>query len=292
MMNFIDISSHQKGIDLAVLFQKNPALDGVIVKATEGTSYTNPEAKGWLDWLMDNGKPFGTYHYLGNVDAVAEAQYYVRALKDYPGGTLAIDYEDAALRWGPKYAKACLDEVYRLTGVRPFIYCSQSVVRFQDFKAIAEAGYPFWMAQYAGYNIVNGFLDKPWQQGSVGPFQGYAMQQYTSCGRLIGWGKNLDFDQFRGDTAEWAALAGTKDIYVPSKPAELKGPDPCVVSDILHGKYGIGADRAEKLKASGYDPAKVQAKVDELYGIAASCKKYVRGNEDYLNSIDYIIRAL
>lgn len=52
-MNFIDISSWQSGIDLATLFTSNP-LDGVIIKCTEATGYTNPQFTEWADWLTDN----------------------------------------------------------------------------------------------------------------------------------------------------------------------------------------------------------------------------------------------
>jgi lysozyme len=88
-MNFIDIASHQKGINLDYLFKNNP-LDGVIVKATGGTSYLNPEYKGWAEWLHNNKKPMGFYHYcrelIGNPGTPeAEAQYFYKMVKPYVG---------------------------------------------------------------------------------------------------------------------------------------------------------------------------------------------------------------
>ena len=145
-MNFIDISSWQAGIDLPALFSGGNQLDGVIVKLTEGTGYVNPDANGWLNWMIARGKPFGTYHYLDGSGAIAEARHYADAVKAYPGGVMAIDYEDAVLAQGTDYLKACLDEVTRLTGVMPLVYCSQSVTQTQDFREIAAAGYQLWMA--------------------------------------------------------------------------------------------------------------------------------------------------
>ena len=289
-MNFIDIASWQKGINLPALFRDNPSLDGVIVKLTQGTDYTNPEAKGWLDWLKSHDKPFGTYHYLDGSGAKREAQHYAEAVKAYPGGVLALDYEGTVLAIGTSYLKAALDEVTRLTGVKPLVYCSLSVVSSQDFKAIAETGYRLWVAQYADMQEVKGFLTTPWQRGSVEPFSGYAMHQYTSCGCLSGWGGHLDFDQFRDTAEDWLSLTG----FGPEPDIDVlpKGPDPVVVSEVLAGRYGSGAERAAKLNAAGYAPEEVQAKVNELYGVAQSCKKYVSGNEQYINSICKITKLL
>lgn len=287
-MNLIDIASWQAGIDLERLFHENPTLDGVIVKATEGVGYVNPYCDGWVQTLKSLGKPWGFYHFLVGADPVAEADYFYKNTKPYFGaGVPCADYEAKALQAGTGYLKRFLDRVKELSGVRPLVYCSQSVLQLQDFSAIAEAGYQLWVAQYADMEPVNGFLEKPWQKGSVKPFNRYVMQQYTSNGRLKGWDKGLDFDLFSGSFAEWLELA-RGEANAPT----THGVDPVVVSEVLAGKYGIGAERVQRLRDAGYDPEDVQAKVNELYGIAQSCAKYTRGNEEYLNSIVKIIRLL
>ena len=289
-MNFIDISSHQQGISLPGLFDANPALDGVIVKVSQGTGYVNPFAKEWLDWLTANGKPVGTYHYLDMMGAEAEARHYVESVRPWLGrAVLAIDYEESTLAKGTAYLKACLDEVYRLTGIRPLVYCSRSVTQAQNFNDIARTGYRLWMAQYADMATVNGFVDNPWHSGSVAPFNGYVMQQYTSCGRLNGWDKNLDFDKFFGNLDDWQALYDGEQP-APEPPAELKPADPTVVADVLAGRYGIGNERYKALTAAGYDPDSVQKKINELYVVAAKVKPIVADNMDYLNSIIKIVR--
>lgn len=295
-MNLIDIASYQGGMNLNTMFQKNPALGGVIVKISEGTYYTNPDAKAWLDWLVANGKPAGTYHYLAKNGAEAEARFYVDHVKPWLGKVaLAIDYEEGTLAMGTGYLKACLDEVYRLTGVKPMVYCSQNqTLEAQDFSAIAAAGYPLWVAQYADHNPVRAFIENPWHTGTSAPFPKYTVRQYTDSGYLVGWDKNLDFDLFYGSAADWAALC-TASAPAPTpkpEPSGKAGPDETVISDVLHGKYGNGAERTAKLNAAGYDAEAVQQKVNELYGIALSCKKKLAGNEAYLNSICYIVRAL
>ena len=84
-MNIIDIASYQGGMVLKIMFDRNPSLDGVIVKLTQGTSFVTPQAKDWLDWLVSNNKPFGLYHYLDLYGAEAEAQHFAAKAKPYIG---------------------------------------------------------------------------------------------------------------------------------------------------------------------------------------------------------------
>ena len=287
-MNFIDISSWQSGISLPDLYDKNP-LDGVIVKATEGTSYVNPYFKGWADWLVNNGKPLGLYHFLAGGSAANEAAHFVNTIRPYIGkAVLFADYESDALKRGTVYLKNFLDAVLELTGVRPVVYCSLSVVQSQNFNAIASAWYKLWIAQYSSMDVVNGFQTNPWQQGSVAPFNGYIMHQYTGNGRLQGYSGALDLDLFNGSYSAWVELTGQSD----EPPEELKGADPVVVADVLAGKYGCGQDRVNALKADGYDPKKVQDMVNTLYGVALKCRKDLLPYEEYMDSIVKIVRLL
>lgn len=288
-MNIIDISSWQHGIDLPTLFAQNP-LDGVVVKATQGLSYVNPDFAPWVKWLNDNGKPFGFYHYLDGGNAEAEAEHFYRTVRPYIGkGIPVADYEGEALASGTAWLRRFLTRFRELSGVKPMVYCSLSVIHEQDFSALTS--HPLWIAQYADMATVNGFLDKPWQSGSVSPFTHYAMHQYTSCGRLKGYNGNLDFDQFNGSYSAWLELARGEADTTPA-PAKLKPANPVVVAEILAGGYGTGTERAARLKAAGYDPESVQNKVNELYAVALSCKKYVAGNEAYFSSIEKILKVL
>lgn len=291
MMNLIDIASWQRGIDLQSIFANNP-LHGVIVKSTQGTTYINPDYAAWAKWLDEHDKPFGVYHYCDGDDPEREASFFYKAVRPYIGKALPIaDYEGEALSKGTAWLKRFLDKFYELSGVRAMIYCSLSVIHEQNFTALTN--HPLWIAQYADMVTVNGFLDHPWQSGSVSPFDSYAMHQYTSCGRLKGYDGNLDFDQFTGSYASWMELCRGNSSESPKPSGSgLKQADVVVVSEVLAGKYGTGEERVARLKADGYDPESVQRKVNELYAIGLSCKKYIRGNEDYINSIMKIVRLL
>lgn len=289
-MNLIDIASYQQGMDLPTMFRQNPSLDGVISKVSQGTGYVNPFAKAWLDWLISNGKPAGTYHYLDTMGAVAEARHYVESVKPWIGKVvLAIDYEEGTLRMGTAYLKQCLDEVYRLTGVKPLVYCSQiQTLEAQDFSAIAGAGYRLWVAQYADNNPVRGFIANPWHTGTSKPFPSYTMRQYTSNGYLNGWNDNIDFDLFYGDASDWDKLTGNgADPEPTTKPV-----DPSIVLAVLKNEYGIGQERINKLRDAGYDPDDVQRKINALYATGAKVKHDIGADMSYLNAILWIVRSL
>ena len=283
-MNFIDISSWQKGIDLAAVSAQNP-LDGVIIKATEGTYYTCPEMKGWADYVLKIGKPLGLYHFMAGGDPHAEAAYFVSVARPYLGkAVLVADYEGNALKKGTKHLKEFLDTVLELTGVKPLVYCSLSVVQSQDFNAIAKT-YKLWVAQYASMDVVKGFQENPWQKGSVSPFSSYVMHQYTGNGRLSGYSGALDLDKYLGSYSSWMEMAEGDEQ--PLKPA-----DPEIIKRVLDGEFDVGAERIQRLLEAGYDPTSVQEMINSLYSIAFSCRKFMKGYEDYSESIAQIIRVL
>jgi len=295
-MNFIDISSWQRGLDLSALFRQNP-IDGVIVKTSGGASYTQDTADPWIQWLIKNGKPWGFYHFLNDdwkgSSGKAEAEFFVSRCRSYFGkGMPFADYEASALSFGTYYLKAFLDTVYSLTGVKCGVYCSLSVIHEQDFSEIAKAGYPLWVAQYADSAVVNGFLETPWQSGSVSPFPKYVMHQYSGNGRLKGYANALDLDKYYGTKEDWAKMLSNGYSPSPEPTPERKSVNPSVVADILAGRFGTGVERVERLSREGFDPVECQNKVNEVYGIAQSCKKYINGNEDYLNSIIKVVKLL
>ena len=297
-MNFIDISSWQYGLNLETLFYDNPDLDGVVVKSTGGVSYTQTTCDQWIQWLHKHGKPFGWYHYLDDdgqhASGAMEARYFVDNTRNYFGlGVPFVDYEANAVNRGTKYLLEFLDTVYALTNVKCGVYCSLSVVQSQDFSAIAKRGYPLWVAQYADMAVVNGFVDKPWQKGSVAPFDRYIMHQYTSNGRLKGYANALDLDKFYGTAEDWHKLAthDNTDQEPSPVPSILKPASPQVVLDVLKGTYGIGDERKRKLREAGYDYDSVQSKINQLYGIAGKVRDDIGKEMQYLNSILWIARS-
>ena len=210
-LNFIDIASYQSGINLEAVFNQNP-LDGVIVKSTEGTGYVNPYCDKWVQWLIANDKPWGFYHFLNGKEPVTEAQYFVKNTINYfNDGVPVADYEgDIVAKYGTIYLRRFVETVYEETGVKPMVYCNLSTIQgdVNGFWAIANDGYPLWLAQWASARDQIGFNPTPWQGGSYAPFKQITMQQYTDHGKLNGYSGYLDLDLFHGEAEDWYKLAG------------------------------------------------------------------------------------
>ena len=254
-LNFIDIASWQSTIDLAAVFEKNP-LDGVFVKATQGLTYVNPKCDKWVQWLIENKKLWGFYHYLDSTDPIAEAKRFIRDTENYFGhGVPALDYEGTIVNaYGTYYLRRFAETVYEETGVKPFIYCNLGTIQrdVNGFKTLAADGYPLWLAQYRDMNTQIGFNQKPWQIGSYAPFTHKTMHQYSSMGKLNGYPGVLDLDLFYGDENDWMAFAQPSGGGIEPEP--VPDPEPIPEEDWL-------ADWIEYLEG---EKQRIQAKIDEL----------------------------
>jgi len=145
MLNGIDISGWQEGLDLS----KVPC-DFVIIKGTGGTSYVSSACDGFIQQAKALGKLTGVYHFAREAGCggtgTEEARWFVANCCDYFDGTTipVLDFETDT--WlGQEWAREWLDEVYRLTGVRPLFYTYLGVLESQDFSLVANGNYGFWV---------------------------------------------------------------------------------------------------------------------------------------------------
>lgn len=213
MLNGIDVSSNNRGLNI-----QSVKADVVIVKATEGTTYVNPQFEKQAGDTLESGKLLGIYHY-AHGNAVAEAEFFLKVIGDYVGkAVLVLDWETtAALAAGVGAAKKWLDYVYAKTGVKPLLYTGLSVENSYDWSAVVKGGYGLWVAQYNNYAIVNGFKPRS-LYGHLKHWPTMAIFQYTSTGHLSGFSDNLDLDVFYGDKKAWQAYAKAKGHPTPAKP--------------------------------------------------------------------------
>lgn len=207
-------------------WQSNSVTEGdfIIVKATEGVGYVDPTCDVKYQMNKKAGKFRGFYHFarpdLGN-SAQAEAKFFVDNCKNYFGDAIPVlDWERSVSNVG--WAKAFLDEVFRLTGVRPWIYMSASVVNGYDWSSVAS-DYGLWIAGYpAKYNVKN--PPKPTAKElpyKIGKWKFAAAWQYSSSAGT------LDRNIFYGDATAWnkyAAKPVTVEVPAPA-------PEPVVVPD-------------------------------------------------------------
>lgn len=207
-LNGVDIASYQSSINPAKL----TTTDFVIVKFTQGTTYLNPYADRQYSVAKAAGKLLAAYHYGTGKSATAEAQYFVKCLGNHVGECiLALDWEgnqNSVFGTGKDVAwcKEFLDEVYRLTGVRPLIYMSKSVCRKYNWSSVA-ANYPLWCAQYKS-NSTTDYQSSPWTDNNgFGAWERDTIRQYSSHGRIAGYDSNIDIDLAYMSAEEWRAMA-------------------------------------------------------------------------------------
>lgn len=222
-MNGIDISLWQKGLELSKI-----QCDFVIIKATEGTTIIDPQFHQFVRQAQEIKKPMGFYHFARPDinSAKAEAESYISAVKDYVRqGILALDWETGNLG-NVSWALEWLDTVYAMTGVRPVLYTSQSVVNAYNWQPVVDGNYGLWCAKWADnepdYNYdMSHAGSKP--KVNFWPF--IAIWQWTSKGRLDGYNANLDCDVFYGDVEAWNKYAGKKEptTYIVQEGDTLSG---------------------------------------------------------------------
>lgn len=148
----------------------------MMIKATEGLTFRDDKALEWRNTASALGVPYGFYHYARaeKNEAGKEADHFVKRVKELCAigeCVLALDFEGKALsiKDVDAWALAFMMRVYELTGVKPLLYVSQSVV--PRFKSVAEFGCGLWVARYR---------NKMLGAGNVKPWKFVAMWQYTS----------------------------------------------------------------------------------------------------------------
>lgn len=243
-MQGIDISNWQKGINLATV-----PCDFVIIKATQGTSYVSPDFTRQITQALELGKFVGVYHYVGGQGAAAEAQHFYNHIKPYISKVIiCVDWESIQnAQWGNLgYLSQFMDEINKLTGVPALIYASQSGF---PWSIAADHNGGTWVAQYANNNDTS-YQENPWNEGAYS----CTIRQYSSAGRLPGWGGKLDINKSYIDGDTWMKYA------CPSGAAPQPAPAPQptdnsinakelsdLVAEVMQGHYGNGDERKQKL---------------------------------------------
>ena len=286
VMRGIDISKWQSGIDLSAV-----NADFVIVKATEGIGYVDKSCDGFFQKALSLGKKLGFYHFARPTnDPVREADFFYENCKGYFGKAIPILDWEAENKSDVAWAKRWLDEVYRLSGVKPVIYMSESVANAYNWSSVANADYGLWVAKYRdnnpdyNYNMANAG-----SRPKVKWWKFYCMWQWTSTGRLNGYSGNLDCNVFYGDGTTWDKYAGKSGTA--SKPAPAPAPAPArksnevIAQEVINGAWGNGEDRKKRLTDAGYNYTVVQAIVNKKIAARNQSVYYVVKRGDTLSAI-------
>ncbi len=214
-MNGIDIASHQDRILVA-----NTPAEFVIVKATGGTGYINPEFNRQADETLRTGKKLGIYHYAREIEhegsPVEEARHFLNLAMGYKGLFVpCLDWEALALNLPIAWAREWLDAIARETGATPMFYSGASYINSTDCSQIAH--YPLWKASYLSRYSGSGFVDNPHDTWGSGSWPCTTIYQYTSTGRIPGYDGPLDLNFFHGGAKSWEAMCGKKPAQDPGE---------------------------------------------------------------------------
>ena len=202
----IDAASHQHpggaAIDWTAVKQSGQSF--VFVKATEGTSYTNPAFTTDSAKAQQAGLVPGSYHYArpGSRNPRAEARHYASVLATgvQPSLPPVLDLEEHG-GLNPtelqNWVREWIDEIKTLTGRDPIIYTYYSfwIQRMANTTEFSE--YPLWLAYYRDTlpdNIPGG-----WDH--------VTFWQYSGSGRVNGVQTQVDLNKYYGDDAALNALA-------------------------------------------------------------------------------------
>jgi GH25 family lysozyme M1 (1,4-beta-N-acetylmuramidase) len=202
----VDVSHWQGTINWTKV--DNDGVQFAFMKATDGTSYTDPLfSRNWSE-AKSHGIFRGAYHFAepssSSGSAAAQARHFVSTVGSLThAGDLppVLDLEatgglgrTALTSW----VSTWLSTVERLTGRNPMIYVSPSFWEYYLGNSTAFHHYPLWVAHYG--------VSQPRVPGG---WPTWSFWQRTSQGHVDGVSGYVDMNRFNGSSAQLAKFANT-----------------------------------------------------------------------------------
>ena len=191
-MQGIDVSHWQGEIDYEAY--RDSGGEFVIIKhsgANIGRLYVS-DSLSHLKPARDAGLKIGFYYVVnGHLDIVEQANYFVENVRKVikKGDIVVLDNEslDKGIAFNPKQAVQWLDIVAECLKLTPFYYSYPALIKRSDHTEVAKK-FPLWLAAFnrndgttgGGYERHMAYWDMP------------TMWQYTSNGRIAGYGSRID----------------------------------------------------------------------------------------------------
>ncbi|MBS6366674.1 MAG: LysM peptidoglycan-binding domain-containing protein [Clostridiales bacterium] len=185
----VDVSVYQAQIDFEAVRQSG--IEVVYIRAGYGDEGVDHRFQDNARLAKEAGLHFGFYYYVTAKDeaqARAQAQFFARLIqgKGYDCRP-AMDFEsfsDLSRSQVNAIGLAFLQELERLTGVRPMLY--SDAYHANTVWEEAMGAYPLWAAEYGP--------DVP--EITSGHWDGWSGFQYSDRGRVHGIGPRVDLDRF------------------------------------------------------------------------------------------------
>lgn len=179
MIKIVDVSSHNSATGYSIA-----GCDGVIVKATQGTTYTNPNHAAQVKRGRDNGLGIGHYHYSEGTDLHAQVDYFLKQAKPQPHDWLALDWEN------PEVSSAEKDDFLaycrsRAAGRKILLYCNTDFWLHRESGAHRADG--LWVAAYNGRPGNPGIKDSWWGHQYTDTPVDLTVAQFSTRAQLLAW---------------------------------------------------------------------------------------------------------
>jgi len=195
----IDVSHHQGRIDWSQVALSNAESDCpvkfVIIKATEGGTFVDPDFETNLKGAREAGFVCGVYHFFNpSTPAGKQADFYINNVKLNKGDFApVVDVErtgrsDKELQDGLSEFLSIIEKHY---GVKPIIYASAKF-RKRHLDSDRFNYYPVWIAHYY---VVRPDSDVKWR-----------IWQFTDRARVNGIAEYTDLNVFSGTEADFNSL--------------------------------------------------------------------------------------
>lgn len=204
-LNGIDVSSNNhfggQAIDWDSVANDNQSF--AFIKATEGTSYTNPYFSSDSKKAKAAGLTIGSYHYARpGGDPRQEAQFYTKELANQPQPSLppALDLEETG-GLSPsqlqKWVRDWVDEVEKQTGRTPIMYTYYSFWINNMGNTTEFSDMPLWLAYYE--DSLPSTIPGGWNH--------VTFWQHSGSGSVDGVNTEVDLNKYDGSDFELASLA-------------------------------------------------------------------------------------
>ena len=230
----IDISHWQGFPDFEAV--KASGVLGCIMKATEGTSYVDPNRAKNFSAATKAGLLCCCYFWLKPGDGAAQARFFLDTIDPVPGERVVIDYEedgctldmlkDAVAELDAYYIdpeRALKITVYSGHLLKEQLGVSGSSGGIRD-DYLAEKT-DLWLAQYT-----NDFASISWPSST---YPQWTLHQYSQTGNCPGVDGDCDLDRFNGSNDELLAwLSPRNDEPVPEPDRRLVTVDILAPDDV------------------------------------------------------------
>lgn len=195
----IDVSKYQHLIawdGVKKMKVQDIQLGFAFIKATEGTTNTDPQFKRNWKKSKEAGLVRGAYHFfIASRDGKAQAKNFIDEVTleegDFPPVLDVEQLNGTSVAQLKREAKEWLDIIEEHYGVKPIIYTN--VDFYNRYLGSGFDEYPLWVAHY-------------YQPAQPRISRGWVLWQHSDKGRVNGIVSPVDFNVFNGDSAEFRHL--------------------------------------------------------------------------------------